>query len=122
MKIHNQEILLYFNPSTSIGKKTRAYAQSVSKYINEMEYHKTNFTSTLWKQILSMLSMEPKQLMDKSNPYYQQHIKGRLFDEEGWINILQKNPDLIKAPIVIMGSNAVFCSNPTDVYRVLQKK
>lgn len=121
MRLHNQELLLYYNPASAIGKKTRAYAYSVSKYINEVEYLKTSFSGTLWKQILEMLDMQPKQLLDKSDPYYQTHIRGRSFDDEGWLRILQQNPNLIKAPIGIMGSRAVFCANPTDIYRLLQK-
>ena len=120
MRISENEILLYYDPATSIGRKTRAYAHSLSTNINDVEYHKTKFTSTTWRQILDMLRLEPKKLLDKSHPYYQSHIRGRSYDDEGWLNILIRNPELIIAPIAIKGNRAILCTNPTDIYRLLQ--
>lgn len=120
MKIDNKEIMLYYDPNTSVGKKTRAYAYSLTPHINDIEYHKVKFTTTIWRQLLSLLELEPKELLNKAHPYYQEHIRGRKFDDEGWLNILMRNPDLIKGPIVIKGTKAILCTNPTDVYRLLK--
>ena len=120
MKISPNEILLYYDPDTSIGKKVRAYAQSLSPNINDVEYHKTRFTPTIWRQILQMLDLKPKQLLNKSHPYYQTHIRGRLFDDEDWLNVISRNPDLLIAPIAIKGNRAILCTNPMDVYKLSQ--
>ncbi len=122
MKTKEQEVLLYYDPTTSVGKKTRAFAHSLANHVKDVEFHKTKFTTTMWRQVLNMLKLEPKRLLDKSHPYYQEHIRGRNFDEEGWLNILSNNPDIIRSPIVIKGSKAVLCDNPTDIYRLLGKE
>jgi len=118
MKVHQNEILLYFDPASSVSKKTLAYASSVSSSINMVDYSKEQFTPTIWRQILHMLSMEPKQMVNKANPYYQEKLKGRNFSEDDWINILSRHPDLIRSPIAIRGDKAVFVDNPTDVLRL----
>jgi arsenate reductase len=118
MKVHSEEILLYYDPSMSIAKKTLAYAKSISQNVNMVEYHREHFTPTVWRQILGLLNMEPKQLVNKANPYYQLNLKGRHFETDDWINILTHQPDLIRAPIAIKGNFAVLVDNPTDIYRL----
>jgi len=118
MKVHPNEILLYFDPGRSVSKKTLAYASSISNSINMVEYGMEQFTPTSWRQILGMLDMEPKQLVNKAKPYYQKNIRGRNFSMDDWINILTHHPDLIRGTIAIRGDRAVFVDNPTDVLRL----
>ena len=72
----------------------------------------------MWRDILDMLDMEPKHLLNKSDPKYQKEIRGKSFDEEGWLNVLVNNPCLIKAPIAIMHNQAVLCITPKDIYKL----
>lgn len=118
MKTNPREILLYYNPESSTGKKTLAHARSISPHVKTYAYAKNPSTNTSWQMILSSLEMDPKQLLDKSHPEYQKNIKGKEFDVTGWLDILQRNPHLIKAPIAIKGNEAVLCVNPTDVYKL----
>ena len=119
MRIHQNELMLYFDPTRSVSKKTLAYASSISSSINMVEYGKEHFTPTCWRQILQMLDMEPKQIVNKANSYYQEHLRGRNFSKDDWINILTHHPDLIRGTIAIRGNRAVFIDNPTDVLRLL---
>lgn len=118
MKTNQREILLYFNPQSSTGKKTLALAKSISPHVKSYSYEQNPSTNTSWHMILDSLKMDPKQLLDKSHPDYQKNIKGKEFDGEGWMHVLQNNPHLIKAPIAIKGKDAVLCINPTDVYKL----
>jgi arsenate reductase len=118
MKVHNREILFYYDPKMSVAKKALAYAKSISDNVNMVEYHKEHFTPTVWRQILQMLDLDPKQLVNKAKPYYQEKLRGRHFEMDDWINILTHQPDLIRAPIAIKGDSAVLVENPTDVYRL----
>ena len=115
MKRPENEILVYYDRNSSRAKKVLAYARTLSNHISEVEYHKTRFTPTMWRQLLQSLSLEPKALLNKAHPYYQDNVRGRDFDEEGWLNVLIRNPDLIRAPIVVKGSRAILCNNPTDI-------
>lgn len=118
MRVHQNEILMYCDPNMSITKKAIAYANSISPKVNMVEYKRNHFTPTIWRQILGMLDMEPKQLVNKANEYYQTNLRGRNFNQDDWINILTHQPDLIRTPIAIKGNMAVFVDNPMDVYRL----
>jgi len=118
MKTNPREILVYYNPDSSAGKKTLAHAKSLSPHVRAYAYSNNPSTTTSWDMILSSLDMEPKDLLDKSHPEYQAKIRGKEFDNHGWLEVLSKNSHLIKAPIVIKGSKAVLCVNPTDVHRL----
>ena len=70
------------------------------------------------RQIIDRLDMHPKQMLNKAHPYYQANIRGSEFDDEDWLNVLLRNPQLFRAPIAIKGKRAVFCVSPTDVYKL----
>lgn len=118
MKTKENEILVYYNAKSSRGKKVLALARTVAPNVKEVEYHHTPFTPTTWRRVLDMLELRPKDLLNRSDPYYQTNIRGRDFDDEGWLNILIRNPDLLRAPIAIKGKRAILCSNPTDIYQL----
>ena len=119
MKTHTREILIYYHPDSPLHRRTVAIARSLSKHVRTFAYGKTPSTETSWKSIMSSLDCHPKDLLDKSHPYYQMHIRGREFDEESWVKILRFNPDLIKGPIAMRGRRAILCNSPSDVYRVI---
>jgi len=118
MKTNQREILLYFNPETSTSKKTLALAKSISPHVKTYAFAQNPSTNTSWHMILNSLDLSPKDLLDKSHPEYQKNIRGKEFDREGWMHVLQNNPHLIKAPIAIKGKEAVLCLSPTDVYKL----
>ena len=120
MNTHPHEIVIIYDSSSTLARQTLAYARTLSPHIKEWEYQKTPFTTTIWKQLLFQLNMEPKELLDKSHPYYQQNIKGRSYDDEGWLYILKNNTYLIKSPIVVKGKKAILCTNPTQIFSLLQ--
>lgn len=120
MKTHNREILIYYNPESSPDRKTVAYAQSVVAHVKSYSFEKNPSSSSSWQMILKSLGRHPKELMNKAHPYYQQHIRGREFDEESWINVLQRNPQLLRAPIAIRGNKAILCESPTDIYKLVE--
>ena len=121
MKTHKREILLYYDPEDSVAKKTLAYAHSICNHINEKEWQHEHFTPTVWRRILFLLGMKAKDLLNKSHPYYQEHIRGRDFGDDDWTNILMKRPDLIRAPIAIWNDRAVVVCSPTDIYKLVQQ-
>ncbi len=118
MKMHPTELYFYYNPSHPVDKQTRAYAQAVSRYINEINIEKEKITTTGWRSILDKLKLRPKDLLNRAHPDYQNLIAGKTWDDEGWLNILTKFPYLIKAPIAIKRNKAVLCINPNEVLKL----
>ncbi len=123
MKTSKREITIYYNPESSRDRKTVAYAQSLSHFVKAYSFKQNPCRgNTEWCKVVAALKMHPKELLNKAHPYYQENIKGREFDEDGWFNILRTNPELIKAPIAIRGDHVVLCLNPKDVYRLMQEE
>ncbi len=96
----------------------RAYAQTVAKHINEINIEKESITMTGWRSILDKLKLRPKDLLNRAHPDYQNKIAGKTWDDEGWLNILIRNPHLLKAPIAIKREKAVLCISPNDILRL----
>ncbi len=118
MKTHSREILIYYNPESNSDRKTVAHAQSVVPHVRAYAFAKAPSTTTSWQTILNALELHPKEILNKANPFYQKHIRGKEFDDESWVNILKYNSNLIKAPIAIRGHRAILCNNPTDIYKL----
>ena len=119
MKTNHREIYLYYDPESELGKKTKAVALSMTPHVNDQNYHKIKLSTTLWRDLLNKLELRPKDLMNRSHPYYQEHIRGRDFDMDGWLNILIRSPEIIKAPIAMRGDRAILVHTPTDLLKLI---
>ena len=119
MKSHPREILLYYNPESSADKKTLAYAQSVSKHVRSFSHHNNRSTTTAWQVMLKSLDLHPKKLFNKALPEYQSKLRGKEFNHEGWLRVLQNNPHLIKSPIAIKGRRVILIETPTDILKLI---
>ncbi|MBT8220502.1 MAG: hypothetical protein KJP00_11790 [Bacteroidia bacterium] len=73
-----------------------------------------------WRQIVTSINKNPKELLNKAMPEYQNHIRWREFTSEGWLRILQYNTHLLKASIAIRGKKAVLFASPTDIYKLTE--
>lgn len=118
MKFHPNELVLIYDPHTDLGKKTMAMAKGISNHINDFDYCHSDLTTTIWKEILQRLKMQPKEIMKRSSKYYEDNIKGHEITMQGLLDIITHNPDIIAGPIAIMGKKAVLCKTPTDVLKV----
>ena len=122
MKTPPNELWLFFNCQEDKHKKTRALAYSLANHINEIRFSEGSITKTMWADLLAMLQLRHKDLLDKSSRKYQKEIAGHNFSEEDWLNILINNPCMIKAPVAVMNDKAVFCLTPQDIYKLVEEK
>ncbi len=118
MQFHQNELFLYYDPQVRTGKQSLAYAKSISNNINEVDWSSTQLTTTLWKEIINMLKIDPVRLLNKSHSDYQKTIEGNSFTMTGWMEVLVHNPQMLNGPIAIYNGSAVFCENPTDILRL----
>ncbi len=118
MRVHENEILILYNPSSSVDKKTVAYAQSITPHVRSIPFDRQPATGTQMRGILDMLGMHPKEMLNKADPYYQANIRGSEFDDEDWLNILIRNPQLLRSAIAVKGRRALLIETPTDIYKL----
>lgn len=120
MKTNTNEIVIMYDPGSSKARQTLALAHTISPYVKGWDVAQRPLTTTQWRSLLSMLGSRPKDLLDRSKAYYQNSLKGSDLDDEGWLNVLQRNTSLLLGPIVVKGSNAILCASPTEIYGLLQ--
>ncbi|MGK7395622.1 MAG: arsenate reductase family protein [Candidatus Cyclobacteriaceae bacterium M3_2C_046] len=118
MKLHPSEMFFYYDADCPKCRKAKAYAHSITPYINEYQFQKIQLTSTQWRELLDMLHLRPKDLLNRSHPDYQAKIAGHTYDDEGWLNILVKFPYLLKGPIAVKNHKAILCKTPKDIYKL----
>ncbi len=120
MKTHQREILIYYNADKASHKKVIALARSMGIPVRTYTFEQAPSTTTSWQQIIRTLKLHPKELLNKADPYYQENIRGCDFSEACWLNIIQKNPHLIKAPIALRGNRAVLCEQGSEIFSLGQ--
>lgn len=76
MQFHPNELLLLYNPETSVGRQTKALALDICSHINEVNLVREKLSPTYWKEIISLLHLEPNALLDQSHPDYRDKVKG----------------------------------------------
>ena len=118
MEFHPNELTLLLDPKSPTGRKLRAYAHSISNNVNEIDYTTTRLTTTVWKEIVTMLGNNPKSLIDKNHPLYKEKVKGNTFTMHGMLNVLLNSPELLKGPIAIRKNKAILCDNPMDILKL----
>jgi len=118
LAVHPNELLVLYDSSSQLSKKTLAFARTVSDHIQEIEFKKTQFRNTIWKEILDLLQLPPKELLNKAHPEYKKMIRGNEFRDDDWLNVISHNPELIRGPIAIKNKKAVLCLRPKDILKV----
>lgn len=118
MEFHPNELTLLLDPKSPTGRKLRAYAHSICNNVNEIDYTTTRLTTTVWKEIVTMLGNNPKDLINKSHPLYKEKVQGNSFTMHGMLNILLNSPELLKGPIAIRKNKAILCNNPMDILKL----
>lgn len=118
MRVHPSELYFYHSSTQTVDKQTKAYAKSLTKFVNEIDIINEKITATQWNQILVLLNLRAKDLLNRSHPDYQNHIAGKDWDEEGWLNILVRYPHLVKCPIAIFKNRAILCQTPSDILKL----
>jgi len=120
MQFHPNQLFLLYNPQTSVGKQTIAMAQTVSNHINEVDAVHEKLGPMYWKEIITLLGMDPEELLDHSHPDYREKVGADTYTMNGWIEVIMHYPQLLKAPIAIFNGKAVFCQNPYEILKLQQ--
>ena len=116
--LNPRELTLVYDSTTSEGRKALAYAYSLSPKVNRQDVSEVKLSTTFVRQVVKALHLRPKDLMNRADPYYQQHVRGRDLNMEGWLDVLAHNPRLLKGPIALLGERAVLCEPPSLFYQL----
>lgn len=118
MYLKPNELTVIYNSSDERSKKMLAYAQTVTKKINKQDLQHVNVSVNLFGHMLNHLHLRPKDVIDKSNKFYQANLRGSDIDFNEWFLFLNKNPDLLQYPIAAYRDKYVVCKSYTDILRL----
>lgn len=122
MQFHPNELFLLYNPKSNTGKQTKAIACSINSHINEVDTLHEKLGPTYWKEVMNLLGMQPKDILDQSHPEYKQKVANNTFTMNGWLDVVMHNPQMLKAPIAIFNGKAVLCCTPTDIFKLSMRE
>lgn len=118
MHLDSKELTIVYNEGNERDKKTLSYAYTITDKINKQELNSVKVSSTLFQVIVTKLNLEPKTLINKADPYYQENIRGKNFSIKEWFDVIINRPSLLKAPLAMYHDKAVICNTPTDILRL----
>lgn len=113
-------ITIYHNPKCSKSRQTLQLLEKRGIKPKIVEYLKTPPTQLELKNILSLLKMEPRDLMRKKEPEYKQaSLDDTSLTKEALIRAMAKHPKLIERPIVLANGKAALGRPPENVLKIL---
>ena len=118
MYMKSNELTVIYNSTDDRSKKLLAYAQTITSKINRQDLEHANVSVNLFGHMLHQLNLRPKDVIDKSNPFYQLNLKGRDIDMNEWFLFLNKNPNLLQYPIAAYRDKYIVCKSYTDILKL----
>ncbi|MGV6825917.1 MAG: arsenate reductase (glutaredoxin) [bacterium] len=111
---------IYHNPRCSKSRQTLALLEENDQTVEIVEYLKTPPNEQELREILSMLGIQPRELMRTHEAEYKDNNLGdpALTDDQ-LIAAMIAYPKVIERPIVVTGSTAVIGRPPEKVLEVI---
>lgn len=112
---------IYHNPRCSKSRQTLQLIEAAGIAPDVVEYLKTPPTAPELDHVLTLLGMQPENLMRKKEAVYQElGLTDKTLSRDETIQIMIDNPQLIERPIVVRGDRAVIGRPPENVKKLLE--
>lgn len=104
-------IKIYHNPRCRKSRAGLEYLKTNNKEFEIVEYLNQPLTVEELSKLLKKLNVPVQDLVRKQEAYYKSDLKGKTFTEQQWLEILAKNPKLIRRPIIETEKKAIIAEN-----------
>jgi arsenate reductase-like glutaredoxin family protein len=103
----SRQITFFYNSESSLGKQINAYVNSAEKEVLGVDVSKTKVTAKQWAEIAGGLEKKISELIDQDHPDFKSEYGEDSvdLDEKTWLQLLEKNPKVLKNPIAINGNH-----------------
>jgi arsenate reductase len=113
--------VIYHNPRCSKSRQTLELLQQHQAQFDIIEYLKTPPNRDELENILSLLGLEPRQLMRKGEEEYQAlGLDDPALGREALIEAMLSHPRLIERPIVVHQGKAAIGRPPESILEILK--
>lgn len=115
------EIKLYFHSENSIGKQVQAYVLASEKKVITIDVSKTKVTGTQWTELAKGLGLPISGLINQEHPDFVKNYRDHPnLNDEDWLKILDKKPEVLTTPIAIIGQKYVQLQGPADFVKYIE--
>jgi arsenate reductase-like glutaredoxin family protein len=119
---NDNQLTLYYNGESSIGKQCYAYVQASDKAVLGVDISKTEVTPTQWTELAEGLNIKVKDLLGIDHPDFR-NIYGEdalSLETNDWLKILEKNPELLQFPVLIFGQKFYQLKSGADFKKYME--
>jgi len=107
-------ITIYHNPRCSKSRECNLFLETSRKDVQVINYMNTPFTYDTLKNVISLLKINPIELVRKKEQIWKDNYKGKELSDDEIISAMVENPKLIQRPIVVNGNKAVI-ARPLEI-------
>lgn len=112
----DKEITIIYYLEDHVGKEILAYAKIEGLPIHEIDLVHIKLIGVHWAELADRMNIEIKELINTEGQYFTQKFKESTdLGNHDWLTLLEHNPEILKAPIVMKGDKIVMMSNPQDM-------
>lgn len=117
-----RKLTIYYHSGTSIGEQTFAYASASKKKMHAVDISKTNVTGTQWAELADGLGKNISDLINTDHGSFSEKYGDNVPDmeEHDWLKILEKQPHLLRYPIVIDGENYLQITSASEFNKYIE--
>ncbi|WP_435101581.1 arsenate reductase (glutaredoxin) [Arhodomonas sp. AD133] len=112
-------VRIYHNPRCSKSRQTLALLREHGVEPDIVEYLKTPPSATEIERLLTLLELEPRELMRRKEQEYRDLGLAEISDRGRLIQAMTEHPRLMERPIVVNGERATLGRPPEQVLEIL---
>ncbi|MBI3143736.1 MAG: arsenate reductase (glutaredoxin) [Pseudogulbenkiania sp.] len=115
-------IRLYHNPRCSKSREALKLLQDAGADVEIVDYLKTPPSAEELDRLLTLLGLEPRELMRQKEEEYQSlHLDDLTLERRHLIAVMVDHPRLIERPIAVQGERVVIGRPPERVLTLLDR-
>ena len=118
MEWNPKEVTIIYNFEERQGREAVAYGKEIAEHVREIDISKDPLTERQMAELLMKLDVKVEDIIDRTSTIYQDKYEGVEMEEQDWLGVLKRNPELMKTPIGILGNKAVICESPNDILKL----
>jgi len=121
LAMDNKQLTSFYSSENSIGKQLYADIHASDKKILGVDISKTGVTSTQWATLADELQITIKDLVATDHPDFKKEYgkESINLENEYWLKILEKQPHLLKNPIMVFGEKHMLLENAASFKKYL---
>lgn len=112
-------IKIYHNPRCRKSREGLKYLEAKGIQPDIIQYMNSPLSEEEVKGLLGMLNLKPIDLVRTQEEMYRKELRNKSLSDKEWVEILSKNPQLIKRPIVVKDHKAAMGDPPRNIDNVL---